>query len=62
MFKKIMKFIKKIIVSMIIIFAYNKISFSLNAMIPINLITIILVSLFGIPAIVMLVVFYLLIL
>lgn len=62
MFKKIMKFIKKIIVSMIIIFAYNKISFSLNAMIPINLITIILVSLFGIPAIVMLVVFYLLVL
>lgn len=62
MFKKIMKFIKKIIVSMIIIFAYNKISFSLNAIIPINLITIILVSLFGIPAIVMLVVFYLLIL
>lgn len=62
MFKKIMKFIKKIIVSMIIIFAYNKISFSLNAMIPINLITIILVSLFRIPAIVMLVVFYLLIL
>lgn len=62
MFKKVMKFIKKIIVSMIIIFAYNKISFSLNAMIPINLITIILVSLFRIPAIVMLVVFYLLIL
>lgn len=62
MFKKILKFIKKIIVSMIIIFAYNKISFSLNAMIPINLITIILVSLFGIPAIVMLVVFYLLVL
>ena len=62
MFKKIMKFIKKIIVSMIIIFAYNKISFSLNAMIPINLITIILVSFFGIPAIIMLVVFYLLVL
>ncbi len=62
MLKKIYKVIKKIIMATILIFAYNKISFSLNATIPLNFITILFVTTFGIPAILFLVIFYLVIL
>lgn len=62
MLKKIYKVIKKIIMATILIFAYNKISFSLNTTIPLNFITILFVTTFGIPAIFFLVIFYLVIL
>lgn len=62
MLKKIFKIIKKIIMASILIFAYNKISLSLNATIPLNLVTILSVTFFGIPAIFFLVIFYLVIL
>lgn len=62
MLKKIYKVIKKIIMATILMFAYNKISFSLNATIPLNFITILFVTTFGIPAILFLVIFYLVIL
>ena len=62
MLKKIFKIIKKIIMASILIFAYNKISLSLNATIPFNFVTILSVKFFGIPAIFYLVIFYLVIL
>lgn len=62
MLKKIFKIIKKIIMASILIFAYNKISLSLNATIPLNFVTILSVTVFGIPAIFFLVIFYLVIL
>ena len=62
MLKKIFKVVKKIIMAAVLIFAYNKISLSLNATIPLNVLTILLVSFFGIPSIFFLVVFYLVVL
>ena len=62
MLKKIFKIIKKIIMASILIFAYNKISLSLNATIPFNFVTLLSVTFFGIPAIFFLVIFYLVIL
>ena len=62
MLKKIFKLIKKIIMATILIFAYNKVSCSLNTTIPLNCITIFLVTIMGIPAIFFLVIFYLVIL
>lgn len=59
MLKKVFKIIKKFIMGAILIFAYNKISLSLNAVIPFNYITIMSVTAFGIPAIFFLVIFYL---
>jgi len=57
MIKKITKILKKVIMAAIIIYAYNKIALPINAVIPINLITIFLVTILGMPAIVSLVVF-----
>lgn len=62
MLKKIIKLIKKVVMAAILIFAYNKVSLSLNATIPINFGTIFFVTIFGIPAIFFLVIFYLMIL
>lgn len=57
MIKKIFGMIKKIVLSVLFIFAYNKLAVSVGVIIPINVITTILVSLFGIPSIIMLVLF-----
>ena len=62
MLKKIFKIIKKIIMASILIFAYNKISLSLNATIPLNFVPILSVTVFGFPAIFFLVIFYLVLL
>ena len=62
MLKKVYILIKKIIMAAILIFAYNKISFSLNAMLHLNCITIFCVTTFGVPAIFFLIIFYLIIL
>ena len=50
MLKKIFKLIKKIIVSVFLLYGYNLIASPLGFIIPINFITIILISLLGIPA------------
>lgn len=60
MLKKFLVLLEKIIISVLLIYAYNKLSLPLNIIIPINLITIFLVTLFGIPSILMLILFSLL--
>ena len=60
MLNKFLVILEKIIISVLLIYAYNKLSLPLNIIIPINLITIFLVTLFGIPSILMLILFSLL--
>ena len=60
MLKKFLVLLERIILSVLLIYAYNKLSLPLNIIIPINLITIFLVTLFGIPSILMLILFSLL--
>ena len=57
MLQKTFNIIKKIIVSVLFIYAYNKLALPLNIIIPINMITVSLVALGGIPSILMLVLF-----
>ena len=57
MFKKIFNIIKKFIVAVLLIYAYNKMALPLDLFIPMNLFTILLVTLFGIPSIIMLILF-----
>lgn len=52
MFKLIIKIIKKVIIGMLLLFGYNIFLSSLNIMIPINIITIIVASLFDVPGII----------
>lgn len=55
--EKIFNLLKKIIVSVLIIYAYNKLAIPLDVIIPMNVITIMLVAFCGIPSIIMLVLF-----
>lgn len=57
MFKKIFMVIKKIILAVLFIHAYNKLAIPMNLIIPINVMTVSLVVLCGIPSIIMLVLF-----
>lgn len=50
MFKKIFKFIKKIILSIFLLYGYNFIAQSFGIIIPINIYTVLLLSLLGIPS------------
>lgn len=59
MFKFIFKIIKKIIIGMFVLFAYNTFLSSLNLMIPINIITIIITSLLDVPGVIGLALFLL---
>ena len=49
MLKRIFKFIKRIIFSIFILYGYNLISQSFGMIIPINIYTVLLLSIFGIP-------------
>lgn len=60
MFKFILNVVKKIVIGMILLFGYNTFLSSLNLMIPINVITIIIASLFDVPGIIGLAIFLLL--
>ena len=60
MFGFVLKVIKKIIIGMILLLGYNTFLSSLNLMIPINVITIIIASLFDFPGIIGLAIFLLL--
>ena len=51
--------LKKIVVGMIILFGYNTFLSSLNLMVPINAITIMVVSLFDVPGVIGLILFLL---
>lgn len=57
MIKKIIFVIKRIIISILFIYAYNVIIFPIGITIPINVFNLIIVSLFGLPAIVALCLF-----
>ena len=57
MLKKIFKLCRKIILAVLFIYAYNKLALPLNLLIPINFLTIGLVTFCGIPSILMLVLF-----
>lgn len=50
MIKKLYSLLKKIVISAFILYGYNLIVTPLNLIIPINIITILLLTLFGIPA------------
>lgn len=55
--KKIFLIMKKVILSVLVIYAYNKLSLPLDIFIPMNFVTIFLVSIFGIPSMLMLILF-----
>lgn len=55
--KKLFLIMKKVILSVLVIYAYNKLSLPLDIFIPMNVITIFLVSIFGIPSMLMLILF-----
>ena len=57
MIKKIFNIIKKFIIAVLLIYAYNKMTLPLDIFIPMNIITILLVTFCGIPSIIMLVLF-----
>lgn len=59
MFKIILKIIKRIIIGMFLLFTYNTFLSSLNMMIPINIITILIASLFDVSGVVGLALFLL---
>lgn len=60
MLKFALKIIRKVVVGMLLLFAYNTFLSSLNLMIPINVITIVVASLFDVPGIIGLAIFLLL--
>lgn len=47
--KRIIKFFKKMLVSSFLLYGYNVIAAPLSLIIPINFVTVLLVTLFGIP-------------
>ena len=57
MLKRIFLIIKKIILSVLLIYAYNKLALPLNVVIPINIVTFLMVFICGIPSILVLVLF-----
>lgn len=59
MFKVIVYALKKIIVGMLLLFAYNTFLSSLNLLIPMNIITILIATLFDVPGVVGLALFLL---
>lgn len=56
MIKNIFKLIKKVLASVFILYGYNMIASPLGFIIPINIITVALVSMLGIPALLSLIV------
>ena len=57
MINKIFNLIKKFVVAVLLIYAYNKMSMPIDMFIPMNIFTIMLVTFCGLPSIVMLVLF-----
>lgn len=57
MLKKLFVFLKRIIFAFLFLYAYNKFGISFNAFVPINIFTVILVSMFGLPGLFGLIIF-----
>ncbi len=49
MFKKLLLIVKKVILATLFIYAYNVLAVPLEMIVPINLVTILIVSVLGIP-------------
>lgn len=58
MVKKIFMIIKRLIVAVLFIYAFNNMAMSLNLFIPMNIFTILLVTICGVPSIIMMVLYY----
>ena len=59
MLKKGYSALKKIILAVLFIYVYNKLALPLNVFIPMNIFTVFLVALCGVPSILMLVLYFL---
>ena len=57
MLKKVFNLIKRFILAVLLIYAYNKMTLPLDLFIPMNIFTILLVTFCGIPSIIMLILF-----
>lgn len=60
MFKSILKFIKKVVISIIVLYSYNIITQPFNLNIPINIVTITIMTIFDLSGFLGMVLFYLL--
>ena len=61
MLKKFLKIIKKIIFSAFLLYGYNILALPINVIIPINIITILIITILGIPALFALILIHVLI-
>ena len=61
MLGKIFSFLKKIIFSIFLLYGYNLIASSFNMIIPINVVTVLSIAIFGIPAMISFIVMFVLI-
>ena len=52
MLRKFFSFFKKILFSIFLLYGYNLIASSFNVVIPINVITVLTIAIFGIPALI----------
>lgn len=50
MLKKIFQILKKIVFSMFLIYGYNLIAVPLGILVPLNILTVLYVAMFGVPA------------
>lgn len=50
MLKKIFQILKKIVFSMFLIYGYNLIAVPLGILVPLNILTVLYVTIFGVPA------------
>ena len=57
MIKKIFMLLKKVILAVFFIYAFNNMAVSLNLFIPMNIFTIVLVTFCGVPSIIMLILY-----
>ncbi|MDO5002623.1 MAG: pro-sigmaK processing inhibitor BofA family protein [bacterium] len=55
--KKVFEILKKVVLSFVILYSYNLIAVNFNMIIPINLFTVLIVSILGAPALLALILF-----
>ena len=55
--KKVLMIVKRIVLSFIILYSYNLIAVNFNLIIPINVINVLLISFLGVPSLVALILF-----
>ena len=60
--KNILGFLKKVVLSFVILYSYNLIAVNFNMVIPINIVTIALITFLGTPSLIVLILFKILVL